>query len=327
MIRSVHYQAKDPGIRWIKDPHPAIDSNGPLDSHRTLTPNVIRMGNGYRMYYHGFGPDHSNPESKGYILSAFSADAECWEKEPGVRIDAGGEGAVDYIWSPDVIPLADGRYRMYYEGRTEMPGGLVRSAVVSALSDDGLNWEREPGIRLGRADTAYGAPRCLHLDSDSGSPRYRIYASASPYPRSEPLPGGFNDNHIISALSTDGLNFTEEPGVRVPQDRPLESFCLYAPEVLRLNEGGYRMYYAGWVSAPEIPAGSKFHGRIFSAFSLDGLDWRKDPGICIDNGGRWDSAKASEPCVIDLDDGRFRMFYEACDLDGRWRIASATSAT
>jgi hypothetical protein len=28
--------------------------------------------------------------------------------------------------------------------------------------------------------------------------------------------------------------------------------------------------------------------------------------------------------VIDLPDGRFRMFYEACDMEGRWRIASAT---
>ena len=93
------------------------------------------MDNGYRMYYHGFGPGRPNAESKGYILSAFSPDAEKWEKEPGVRMDAGGEGAEHYIWSPDVIPLEDGRYRMYYEGKTEgADGGEVRSAVVSALS-------------------------------------------------------------------------------------------------------------------------------------------------------------------------------------------------
>ena len=30
--------------------------------------------------------------------------------------------------------------------------------------------------------------------------------------------------------------------------------------------------------------------------------------------------------IHQLPDGRFRMFYEACDLEGRWRIASATSA-
>ena len=114
-------------------------------------------------------------------------------------------------------------------------------------------------------------------------------------------------------------------GVRVAQDRDLEAFSVYATEVLRLAAGGYRMYYAGWLAAPEVAAGSKYHGRIFSAFSDDGVDCRKDPDICIDNGGRWDAVKASEPCVIDLPDGRYRMFYEACDETGRWRIASATS--
>lgn len=327
MVRSVHYQEVDPGIRWVKDTDVAIDSDGPLDADRALTPNVVKMGNGFRMYYHGFGPERPRAESKGYILSAFSTDAAKWEKEPGVRMDAGGEGAAHYIWSPDVVPLPNGRYRMYYEGKTEQAEGNVKSAIVSSLSDDGLVWEKEPGIRLGGKNTSYGAPRCLYLYSGpgKGGPRYRLYASASPYPYSDPRPGAFNDQNIVSAVSDDGLLFNLESGVRVPQERDLESFSVYAPEVLRLGESGYRMYYAGWVSAPEVPAGSKYHGRIFSAFSQDGLKWVKDPNTCLDKGGRWDTVKASEPCVIDLGDGRFRMFYEACDLEGRWRIASATS--
>ncbi|MDE2807950.1 MAG: hypothetical protein OXN90_05980, partial [Gemmatimonadota bacterium] len=248
-------------------------------------------------------------------------DAEHWEKEPGVRMDAGGEGAEHYIWSPDVIPLADGRYRMYYEGKTEQGDGQVKATIVSSISDDGLVWEREPGLRLAGASVSYLAPRCLHLDpaAEQGGPRFRLYVSAYPYPDVA------GNKKIVSAVSEDGLVFQLEPGVRIPQDRDLESYAVYAPEVLRLGEGGFRMYYAGWTSAPEVPRGSKYHGRIFSAFSADGLQWVKDPGICIDNGGPWDAAKASEPCVIDLADGRFRMFYEACDLDGRWRIASATS--
>ena len=326
MVRSVHFQERDPGTRWIKDADVAIDSNGPLDSIRTLTPNVVKMGCGYRMYYHGFGPERPNPDSQGYILSAFSTDAERWEKEPGVRMDAGGEGAENYIWSPDVIPLADGRYRMYYEGKTEQEYG-VKAAIVSAISDDGLVWEREPGLRLAAQGVSYLAPRCLHLDAATAQSthRFRLYASAYPYPDGQSAPGAFNNKNIVSAVSADGLSFELEPGIRVPQDRDLESSAVYAAEVLRLGEGGLRMYYAGWTSAPDVPAGSKFHGRIFSAFSGDGLEWVKDPEICIDNGGRWDAAKASEPCVVDLPDGRFRVFYEACDMEGRWRIASATA--
>lgn len=325
MERSVHYQEQDPGFRWIKDDDVAINSDGPLDSDRTLTPNVVKMDGGYRMYYHGFGPDRPNPDSKGYILSAFSTDAQHWEKEPGLRMDAGGEGAAHYIWSPDVIPLEDGRYRMYYEGKTEQEAG-TKATIVSAISSDGLKWEREPGVRLQAPGVSYLAPRCLYLEGGA-SHRFRLYASAYPYPDLEVPPGEFTNRNIVSAVSEDGLLFALEPGIRIPQDRDLESSAVYAPEVLRLGEGGWRMYYAGWTSAPEVPAGSKYHGRIFSAFSQDGLKWTKNPGICIDNGGRWDAAKASEPCVIDLPDGRFRMFYEACDMEGRWRIASATAVT
>jgi hypothetical protein len=314
MVRSVHFQELDPGLKWIKDTDVAIDSNGPLDAIRTLTPNVLKMEDGYRMYYYGLGPESPKPDSKGYILSAFSPDAEKWEKEPGVRMDAGGEGAEHYLWSPDVIPLPDGRYRMYVEGKTEQAGGNTKAAIVSAISTDGLVWEKEPGVRLGSENVSYGAPRCLYFDSTSGGPQYRLYASASPYPDSDTPSGVFNDHNIVSAVSADGLHFDMESGIRVPQDRALESFSVYAPEVLRLGTGGYRMYYAGWVSAPEVTAGTKYHGRIFSAFSQDGLQWTKDPDICLDNGGRWDTVKASEPCIIDLADGRFRMFYEACDI-------------
>ena len=101
MTRAVHYQVADPGTRWIKDAEVAVDSDGPLDAERVLTPNVIRVGRGYRMYYHGFGPERPNPDSKGYILSSFSADAEQWQKEPGVRLDAGGDGGgALYLESP-----------------------------------------------------------------------------------------------------------------------------------------------------------------------------------------------------------------------------------
>ena len=49
MLKSVHYQEVDPGLGWVKDPDVAIDSDGPLDSDRALTPNVVKMQGGYRM--------------------------------------------------------------------------------------------------------------------------------------------------------------------------------------------------------------------------------------------------------------------------------------
>jgi len=330
VIGSVHFQDRDPGTHWIKDDSLAIDSDGPLDSARTLTPNVVRVNGGYRLYYHGFGPGRPRSESSGYILSAFSEDAETWQKEEGVRIDAGGESAANCVWGPDVVSLSSGGYRMYFEGRTNQDDGRVKSVILSALSTDGLNWQQETGTRLTGEIVSYGAPRCIPIGSEGihekGGSRFRLYASASPF-RQDRLKSddSYTNCNIVSAFSEDGITFDLETGIRVVQDRDLESYSLYAPEVIQLGVGGYRMYYAGWMAAPEVPAGSPYHGRIFSALSADGIVWHKDPEICVDNGGKWDRAKASEPCVIDLPDGRFRMFYEACDYQGQWRIASATS--
>jgi hypothetical protein len=154
-------------------------------------------------------------------------------------------------------------------------------------------------------------------DDPGAAVRFRLYFHSYSHPlRMAPDA----ENHIVSAVSSDGLSFQAEPGVRIRQEGPLQTFAVYAPEVLRLGDGSYRMYYAGWQVDP-------VRGRIFSATSGDGVAWRRDPGIIVDVGGRFDAEKCSEPCVIRLPDGRYRLFYEACDTDAVWRILSATSVT
>jgi len=308
----IRYQPTDPGLRWVKDSGIAIDLDSPLDSRKILTPNVVKLPDGgYRMYYTGYGPGRRVEEAEGYILSAFSEDATSWVKEPGIRVDVHEPHASRRTLCPDVIPLPDGRWRMYFEA-----GGMSGpNNVLSAISDDGLHWEPEPGVRFGDDEWAYGSPRCLYVE-DSGKTRFRLYCHHYSFPMKSGLDA---QNHIVSAISDDGLNFEPEPGIRIPQETEYEAYATYAPEILLLGDGTYRMYYPGWSEAPDM------HGRIFSAVSKDGLDWTKDEGIRVDIGGPHDQTHCSEPCVIDLPDGRYRMFYEACDADRRWRILSATT--
>ena len=313
-IQSGHYAEHDPGRDWHKDSRIALDRDTLLDATKILTPNVIRLpGGGYRMYYTGLGPGRPVAEAVGYILSAQSEDAVAWTKEPGIRLDVHSPHATRRVLCPDVIPLVEGGYRMYYEARTaEGP-----TTVLSAVSTDGLDWQPEPGIRFGDGEWSYGSPRCLYMEGGKGGRlRYRLYCHHYSHPLK---PGLGSQNHIVSAISEDGLDFRPEPGIRIPQESRLEDYAVYAPEVVRLGKGSYRMYYAAWTHEP-------MHGRLFTAVSRDGLDWTKDPEPCLDIGGPWDQTHASEPCVIDLDDGRYRLFYEACDAEGQWRILSATSA-
>jgi hypothetical protein len=135
---------------------------------------------------------------------------------------------------------------------------------------------------------------------------------------------GARGEGIISALSLDGgLTFRREPGLRIEPGSGPDSLCAFAPEVLALPGGGYRMYYAGY--------GAPNRASVLAARSEDGLQWEKETGPALVPGGRWDRAKCSEMslAVIACPEGpRFRLFYEACDGTaenerGVWRIASA----
>ncbi len=313
-IRSVHYIADDPGLTWLKDPEVSISPDSPLDSLSILTPNVVRLPQGgFRIYYTGLGPERPVESSQGYILSAVSTDGLIWQKEPGIRLDVHEPDASRRVLCPDVIPLPDGRWRMYFEARSsEGP-----SVILSAISTDGLEWDRESGVRVADPEWSFGSPRCIYVE-DPESPTglgYRLYFHHYSYPMQSGLGA---QNYIISAISSDGLQFEIEPGIRVPQeDAKRESYAVYAPEVIRLADASYRIYYSGW--------SDEIRGGIFSASSRDGLNWIKDVGPLLDLDRPLDCRMVSEPCVISLDDGRCRLYYEAEGQDKRRCILSATS--
>ena len=73
---------------------------------------------------------------------------------------------------------------------------------------------------------------------------------------------------------------------------------------------------------------SGYRSRILAAHSDNGLDWIRD-GVVIAGDGYGgsdiDAVHAEDMSLIALGDGRWRMYYAACDALGTWRIASAVS--
>jgi hypothetical protein len=308
--RSVHYLSNDPGIEWTKDAAPAIELNALVPGTGALTPNVVALeGGGYRMYYTGFAPGVSNDDHLGHILSAFSPDGSAWTHDRGVRIDVHGLHASARTLCPDVVPIPDGGYRMYYEARRPN----APTVILSAISNDGLDWETDEGVRIGDGVWSYGSPRCVYFPTDRGL-LYRLYFHHYSFPMASGLDA---QNHIVSAVSVDGLSFEMERGVRIAQETVRETYAVYAPEVLRLGDSSFRMFYSGW--------GEDVDGGVFTAVSDDGIEWTKSPDPLLDLDGDLDCGMVSEPCVIGLPDGRCRMFYEARDAEGRARILSATA--
>jgi len=332
----IHAVPCDPGTSWVGDsvaidappdndidPSPA--AQWPTDSVRTglcgaVSPRVITLpGGGYRMYYtqilprKGFAQganDYDNATTR--ILSATSSDGVAWTPERGVRLSAQAGGAGEFrVASSEVVPLDDGseRLRMYYECCAGPQS--QQNSIRSAVSADGLDWTVETGVRLELSDRNITSPRIIFLDDG----RCRLYC-------------GERGRGIISAMSEDGgLTFEVEPDLRVAADQSFDRFATFAPEIILLPGGGYRMFYAGY--------GDPKRAHILTAVSDDGLNWLKNSEPVLAPGSTaWDAVKCSEMCVIQTPlsgaaGNSFRMFYEACDgtaqdQRGVWRIGSAT---
>jgi hypothetical protein len=164
---------------------------------------------------------------------------------------------------------------------------------------------------------------------------------------------------VVSAITSDGLQFAFEPGYRL-RDKQGEhdSAGITAAEVLPPSSAGdaWTMFYSAWQDAPPgavIPvhpsadANAETNGlstdfaaasiasdmagyrsRIFVARSADGLAW--DRSACViegqgHGGDGLDAVHAEDMSLVEIGDGAYRMYYAACDAFGSWRIASAVT--
>jgi hypothetical protein len=121
-----------------------------------------------------------------------------WEVVPGSVLAGGCPGGRRGVTAPDVVRLADGRWRMFCEARDDDAASAV---IASAVSSDGSAWSPEAGVRVSagpypasshRDPIGYGTPSCV-ADPAGGWRLYFHELASSHY-------------HIVSAHSTDGLN-------------------------------------------------------------------------------------------------------------------------
>jgi len=123
--------------------------------------------------------------------------------------------------------------------------------------------------------------------------RYRMYYGIEPE-----VPG--NQLEVYSAISSDGLTWSEEPGIRIR--------WAAMPTVIELPDGRWRMYYQGRLALKPC---------ILSAISEDGLTFTREEGIRLETGGQgsYDSYNIGSPTIIRLDDGTYRMYYRGSMYD------------
>lgn len=247
------------GLSWTHD--------GVVLLEHASVPCAIVMPDGrLRIYY----VDASQmPET---VNCAESADGGSTFEPLGLSI-AGltSEKAVD----PSIVRLSNSRYRLFYYGANGDPGAAGTHNVRSAISDDGVHFKETgtalayPGLvdpdvfKVGdtwlmfvfsltdhttvvaesRNGRKFKKVRPLGLDGfgttapvllDDG--RFRLYAFDQRTQRT-----------IVSFVSEDGLQWTQEAGVRLDAPAGKE---ITDPQVVRLPDGSWKMVFK--VSDPPV---------------------------------------------------------------------------
>jgi hypothetical protein len=172
---------------------------------------------------------------------------------------------------PEVIRTSKGVIWAYWVDFSTATGPSTEKIGV-ARSGDGKAWEKLGMVQFSNIGNIVPVdPDVIELDDG----RLRMYFYDIAVREIE--------HPIYSALSSDGINYLLEPGVRFKAEN------IYDPDVIRLKDGRYRMYLNN-------------DGRITSAASSDGLVFTADGGMRLQERG------AGVPGSIVLADGSIRLY-------------------
>ena len=236
------------------------DSKKILAEHASV-PGAIYKNDTIYVYFVDVSED-GKPEQLGLIRS--TDNGQTWSSKEYVVFD-GIEEKVPV--DPAPFLLSDGRIRLYYFDINEQrisPNQEATNKIYSAISTDGIHFVQDDGIRFERKGI-------FDPDAVEVNGTWRLYV------------GDIEGNEVISAVSSDGLSFTEEG----------TAFSGGAVPDVFFKDGTYYLYTAG----------------IDISTSQNGANFSKTPYSFRSQ----QSMVTADPSVIQMDGGTYMMLYKTKD--------------
>jgi len=228
-----------------------------------------------------------------------------WHREAGPRLQGSRDIDSSKVQAPCIVHNPSGGFRLFYTAvGPAKPFPACQGYILSAVSEDGVAFRTEPGIRLApRPELPYASLRVLAPSiTRCQDGRWRMYFEAR----------GAADHPtvICSAISSDMLHWDLEEGIRLESAGGVR-----APRYCSLPDGRGRLYCCGSEYGPGGSAISKplAQGAV-SALTSDGLNFEFEPGYRLrSNQAEYDTSGFSAAEVIPptaIGD-RWAMFFSA----------------
>jgi predicted GH43/DUF377 family glycosyl hydrolase len=241
-----------------------------------------------------------------------------WRKQ-GLVFSANGQRpwAMTHATLPVAVPRADGGHRIFFTSRDAHNRSHAGYLDIDIEDPNcGGRLSREPLLApgpLGHFDD-HGA-FCSSVVEHEGR-LFMYYVGWSPGSR----PPLFYSAVGLAISEDGGETFAKLSPAPILQRTAFDPWSVISLCVRR-EDDRWRMWYVSGLGWEETAAGLKSRYHIKYAESSDGIDWRREGVVCIDNRpGEWNIAR---PCVVQ-DGDRYLMWY-AYNRDAGYRIGYAES--
>lgn len=275
----------------------------------TKDPSVVRFKGQYFLYYSLAGEKDGENGGGWTIAVATSENLRDWTFAG--RLTAETEAEQKGFCAPGARVI-DGRVHLFYQSY----GGGAKDAILHAVSDDGLTFQRTPGGHVFRPSGNWTNGRAIDAEVyPVGDKLMLYYASRDPSGRvqivgaaSAPLKSDYSKTQWTQL--TQSLDEVLRPTVPLPLDAKgiqiaWEEECIEAPTLLE-HDGRHYLFYAGaYNNRPQ---------QIGVCVSDDGVNFRRlndgRPILTPGPAGSWNAAESGHPGTFKDDDGRCYLFYQ-----------------
>jgi hypothetical protein len=214
-------------------------------------PTAIQVDEGIRVYHAPNGNTCPEVEVSDSVVVPLEGGEAV--KDDGFRFDPGGYAGPH----KRIYRLADGTYRMFFHTRFD----AAEQGIGSAVSEDGLTFTEEPGLRISAEDAGFEpdmplSPGDIVPTSDG---RYRMYFSTLEWMGA----GGMTFETVKSAVSDDLVTWTVEEGDRLGGSSTISGG--EHPSAIVNPDGSVTLFY-----------GRNINFALFYSTSPDGLTFEKE---------------------------------------------------
>lgn len=281
------------GIPYAKDPH------------------VIRFNGRYLMYY-SIPPQPNVADSWWNIGIAESQDLIQWKRIGEIKPAPGAEYEEKGVVAPCALVI-NNKVHLFYQ---RSKAGGREDAICHAVSDDGLNFSRNPTNPIFSPTGNWTYGRAIDADVAFFKGKYFLYFATRDK--------DYRVQMVGVATAPANTNFNREDWTQAV-DGPIlypelswEKTCIEAPSVMVRDNKMY-MFYAGAFGNPGPQ-------QIGVAESSDGLNWERmfeEPFMPHGGPGDWNETESGHPHIFVDEDGRTYLFYQGNNDRGiTWYISN-----